>query len=337
MSLRVKCRGCRRVLSLDDSFAGAVCRCRHCRALTDVPRSPSRIEAARNRPEQPPLAASTGRVAGQHASLPTSSWTRHRRFIAIASLFSSAAVIAVIVWMATGDDASGSRFDDLASAGAAVVSAEDGLPGGETLLGQDEGPMATRDASINTFCDIPAIGRTIAFVFDRHESMTPYMDKLAFMTRSTAAKMVTHGQARFGVVASSADWPLLSAPRAVTKANVIAATSILYGGFSRQPTDLVKAVRPVADWRADQLFLVLARPVRPDRFEALLQRLQETGARTDIVALGPAARNSGDLARLARATGGVLMALGDDRFAAIFRDVQASSDSALQQFEKEPG
>ncbi len=337
MSLRVKCRGCRRVLSLDDSFAGAVCRCRHCRALTDVPRSPSRIEAVRNRPEQPPLATSTGRVTGQHAKLPTSPWTRHRRFIAVASLFSSAAVIAVIIWMATGDDASGSRLDDLASAGAAVVSAEEGLPGGRPPLGQDEGPVAARDASINTFCDIPANGRTIAFVFDSDRSMAPYMVRLAYMTQSTAAGMVTHGQARFGVVASTADRPALAAPRAVTEASVIAATSILYGGFSREPTDLVKAVRPVANWRADQLFLVLARPIRPDRLEALLQRLQETGARTDIVALGSAARDSDNLARLARATGGVLMALGDDRFAAIFRDVQASSESALQQFEKEPG
>ena len=74
MSIRMQCEGCSRNISVDDAFAGSVCRCPYCKALVVVPGSPGagssgpRPEAPVVRPESPQAPAEAAPVA--HADGP---------------------------------------------------------------------------------------------------------------------------------------------------------------------------------------------------------------------------------------------------------------------------
>lgn len=52
MAIKVRCDGCRRKISVDEAFAGGVCRCPYCGATTSVP-GPVHGGAARPRPDRP--------------------------------------------------------------------------------------------------------------------------------------------------------------------------------------------------------------------------------------------------------------------------------------------
>ena len=52
--MKVRCENCRKKISVDDGFAGSVCRCPYCKALNDVPDSSGR-RASAARPDAPPM------------------------------------------------------------------------------------------------------------------------------------------------------------------------------------------------------------------------------------------------------------------------------------------
>ena len=53
MAIRVRCKYCRKKISIDDAFAGGVCRCPYCRALVFVPVGSEAETGAAVRPQAP--------------------------------------------------------------------------------------------------------------------------------------------------------------------------------------------------------------------------------------------------------------------------------------------
>lgn len=248
---------------------------------------------------------------------------------------SAAVVLTLIVWRAraTGrSEAASIAATDLA-AGTLVAKASDA--GG--LAGPASGSEVVPAKFQNTFCDVPVTGRTVAFVVDRDASMAEYIDRVAFLTCAAAVGMQTRGVGRFGVVSAADGAPKVVRPAMVSDTSLADAASILYGGFHERRTDLSAAVGATVGWRADQLFLVVARPLPPEEIEALIQKVQESGAETHLVALGEAARLQGQsLLAVARSTGGTMLALTDERFADVFNEVRAAQATAtLEKFEEE--
>lgn len=63
MAIKIRCKQCSRRISIDEAFAGSVCRCPYCKTINNVP-SPFGPAAVGQRPDAPPTDATSGpRVA----------------------------------------------------------------------------------------------------------------------------------------------------------------------------------------------------------------------------------------------------------------------------------
>lgn len=63
MAIKIRCQRCSRRISIDEAFAGGVCRCPYCKAINNVPDAFA-LRSAQERPDAPPAGARAGpRVA----------------------------------------------------------------------------------------------------------------------------------------------------------------------------------------------------------------------------------------------------------------------------------
>lgn len=155
-------------------------------------------------------------------------------------------------------------------------------------------------------------GNTIAFVVDTDESMAPYMEDLAFFTNSVTSA-VPLGTRRFGIVrAYSEEGAYLSEVMEPTADIRPTLTTKLSTGR----TDLATALTMASGWYADQLFLVLAKPVDKQELRVLTRTAEQTGAVVNVIAIGKAAEQS-DLSAIASATRGQFFAVDDQVFSAL--------------------
>ncbi len=65
MSIKVRCKNCRKKIAIDEGFAGGVCRCPYCGALAEVPGSAG--DAGRDRPGRPDRPETPGATGGGQA------------------------------------------------------------------------------------------------------------------------------------------------------------------------------------------------------------------------------------------------------------------------------
>ena len=79
MAIRIKCQQCSRRISIDEAFAGGMCRCPYCKAISLVPESAGQGDSPRpasptERPSAPPPGRPMAPPGGEHhpASRPTS-------------------------------------------------------------------------------------------------------------------------------------------------------------------------------------------------------------------------------------------------------------------------
>ncbi len=77
--IRISCTSCKAVLSVDDAFAGGVCRCQHCGTIQVVPASlkpsskpapPPPRQATAARPAPTPSSNPVASIAAAAASIP---------------------------------------------------------------------------------------------------------------------------------------------------------------------------------------------------------------------------------------------------------------------------
>jgi DNA-directed RNA polymerase subunit RPC12/RpoP len=331
MPLRMKCTSCGKDLSLDPVFAGASCRCPHCRDLVLVARA---LGAApprpASRPAHPPLAVAAvaavrskprggtrGRsVAGAAvagiAAQSHAHWSSAKlipRTLTARLLTGGAAACLVAgallsVWLWTGEGRS--EPPTLVAHG----------PVAEPSLDDSSPPMpwepvrAIRKADPrSSYFGIPLDGQTVGLVVDNDRSMAPYVDRLAAATNALTHSPHLEGR-RFGIVRPVNRDRSFVVEVAEPSGDLEGARGMLVARIPTGDTDLPRAVLTTRGWYADQLFIVLSKQVDAHQMALLTQAAEQSGAVTHVVALGQAAEQ--DLSPIADATGGRFIPVTDE-------------------------
>lgn len=104
MSIRMRCSGCRRKMSVDDAFAGGACRCPYCRAIVLVGGRPRESDAERpyaplSRPDNPdePLVEVVEEPTA--AEPPMADPVRVQGWVTLVLMFLIVGMIAGAVWL----------------------------------------------------------------------------------------------------------------------------------------------------------------------------------------------------------------------------------------------
>ncbi len=105
--MKIRCDTCDKKIGIDDAFAGGVCRCPYCNAITYVPKADD-SSAPRSRPAAPGArpAKPTGSAAAGVADVPVAHPVRVQAWLGIIALAALMAMIATIVTIVLlrGDD-----------------------------------------------------------------------------------------------------------------------------------------------------------------------------------------------------------------------------------------
>jgi hypothetical protein len=312
MPLRMKCTSCAKELALDPVFLGASCRCYHCRNLVLVPAngaaSPTRV-----RPAFPALAVASAAALRPNAvspSLPT------------ASLGTKFALNTTAAWIITGVTALSvggglTAWMHKARNRSTAIVAAPVQPPKPPVVAEDDDPAvfdsarAMRTANPRkSYFGVPLEGSTIGFVVDDDQTMAPYIDHLSTVTNGLLACLVPQNK-RVGVVRPVSTEGSMILEAAQPSADLEGARSALVARLPSGKTDLIKGLAKTQLWYADQLFLVISKPISAEELPILTQTAEQTGAVTHVIALGAAAKQ--DLTALAQATHGQFIAVTDEQ------------------------
>jgi|CXWL01.1.fsa_nt_gi hypothetical protein len=310
MPLQRKCDHCGQVLHLDDAFAGASCRCQFCSHFISLPRTSA---SSRNgkRPVRPTLAATTAgspaliqaahRNAVAHRPTATT-WTSARR--TVSALLLAAVVIGVGLTVTINRKSESKR----ATLVATVTPAVESSASEEFVASADPQQRILAGDVRSSFFGIPLKGETIGYVIDGDATMAPFIDEVAFITNSVN-EAIPSSSRKFGIVMAVNNGGKMLVEISEPSSNLDGARSILLARVPGGKTRLQSALAATTNWYADQLFMIVSKPIQPAFAEVLAQSAAQTGAVTHVIALGEAANQ--DLSSIARNTGGEFVAVSD--------------------------
>lgn len=323
MPLEVQCNHCGRALVLDTAFVGAACRCRHCRNLMavatpgSVPNSSEKTKTRVSRPAAPTSTAARTPVRQSHVSTaattvyakPRASFIPKSPGWLAAFSISAAVLVSVPVWIISSSQ-DGTRLSPLA--GAVLV------PTGEVT----DTPELLKTDPLTHYFGIALTGNTIGYVVDGDATMAPYIDQVAFATNTVNAAF-PKGSRRFGVVQAVGEDGQTLLEVSEPANGLEGARTVLQARLPSGKTDLSKAMSVAANWYADQIFLVVSKPLAEDEIERLKSSAEQTSAVVNVIAVGGAA--SQDLSSIAEATEGQFVRVSDSDLAKLVQRQQAAS------------
>jgi len=315
MPLRIKCSHCRKTLVVDEAFMGLRARCGRCRGVLEIPMDPKRAPARpAQRPARPRLASERPvktRVKSRAALDTASGWTavlRTRTALAAMVAF-GVVLIGAVSWTLIGGSPESTR-DQLASGTASETI--------ERLEERGALPVflarVTPEQLKSQFIGVALRGDVVGIVVDRDPTMASYMQPVADI--ANALSNAQRGERRLGILRARTGEPDRVA---FSPTNALLPMKHAEPTLRVQPikdqTDLGQTLGIAAEWHADQLFLVLAKPLASGEIEALSSQARETGAVMHVVGLGAAAQT--DLTPIAQATGGSFIPLTDAELEAV--------------------
>ena len=161
---------------------------------------------------------------------------------------------------------------------------------------------------ITHYFGIPLSGKTIGYIVDGDATMASYIDNVATLTNSVN-EAIEKGTKRFGVMLAIERDGKTVVEAAEPSTDLEGARAVLTGQLASGRTDLSKALSVASNWYADEIFLVLSKPMDDDQLAILTQGAEQTSAVVHVIALGPAAQQ--DLSPIAKATGGMFVPVTD--------------------------
>ena len=180
MAIILKCSKCREHLEVDDAFAGGVCRCVHCGALSQVPLQPTTLDR-QGRPVSPPEMAKPV-VALPEAELtlriaPTRRYaaqTRRLGILAVILMLASLAMIVLIIMLMV----SYFRAAQTPPAGSNSQNGSSPTPSSSAPTGQQPQPPGNpiRDATGPAFLGLAMPDGKFAFLLNVGNSMQDSLD-----------------------------------------------------------------------------------------------------------------------------------------------------------------
>ena len=320
MPIRIKCIKCHKALELDDAFAGARCRCKFCKALQDVRATgPSRAAAVGHRPVHPPLASKS-----PHKPIPhkverktRTGLAKRRGFLIGGSALAALLAIGIVMWtQSTPTPPSFQLAQDDATEETGSIEVTSTVKDG------------ARKGNLSKFLNVPVAGQFVAVVVDADSDMRERIDGVAILTEAFAIQMQAKGR-NVGVAMATESNPVIVETMPTIELTTSSLRSTIFGRFARGQTDLVAAASAGASWRPDELFLVFGRRLDTAEIEALLQKIQQSGAHTHIIALGDA--RDQDLSALLAGVHGEIHHLSDEQLFGLAKLTRAAAITEGQQ------
>ncbi len=323
--IQITCTSCKRVLSIDDAFAGGVCRCQHCGTIQTVPAKGSAQKAAsgalkgsKTLFENKARSAGVGSGSGledladvlQSSGLSNSDLRKSPRKppappaknltpvlgIAVAVILILLVVVLFLVFRGSS------------------TSAANSPPPGQSIVGnnplpnvQNPPPAAPVAAS---FCGIPIDQSVVVYVIDNGSSSADVLDEIKSALFKSIDSLGSDRQ--FQIVFWNPDSPAYPNDHATfaVKDNIDAAKNKLQDVGAEGSTDAVAALRVAFASNPGQIFLVTAKAGDLDDslVVAASQLRGSSKAKIDCIAING---NVGDkvLANVASDSGGVFLPL----------------------------
>jgi hypothetical protein len=167
---------------------------------------------------------------------------------------------------------------------------------------------------------------TIGIVVDGDVAMGAYIDSLTFITNAVIAAMPP-GEHRVGVVMATGQQGRTLLEVMQPSTDLVGARTAMTAQLPAGRTDLPRALATTADWDADLLFLILAKPVSDAEMALLTEHAEQSRAITHVIAFGQAAEQ--DLTPIAAATGGQYLPVTDGMLAKQVNRVQQAQQARL--------
>ncbi|HWL92310.1 MAG TPA: hypothetical protein VNT79_02145 [Phycisphaerae bacterium] len=340
MPLQQKCNSCGRTLILEEVFRGAFCRCKHCRRLLRVPAAQPRTRTA-PRPEHPEYqlydladappaavqAVTSPAVVPVIVKVPKAVTGKLTRLRLVASfVLTASSSLGVAVWALTGPPAPHQGV--VVPLAASLDKLDDGGEIPENFAAENPRLAIARMDPLRSYFGIPLRGKKIGYVMDGDATMSPYGEKLAFVTNSVNGAMSKDVRG-FGVVRAEGNRRAVRVIEDVQPARQGAAGGMMLSGrLAADETNLTRAYAVTREWHADELFIVLSKWLPAVEVSALEQLAAQGEAVTHVIALGHAAENV-NLRRVAEAGGGQFVAISDGLLDALVgRHEKAGPESA---------
>jgi hypothetical protein len=341
--IRIACTNCRQVLTIDDAFAGGVCRCQHCGTIQTVPSTAAGSEVAVGGPNLggarvgptngspfagPGLGDGTGlddlagavassglssrrlrhpgaTAGGPAATAPRRAAPDRQNLVPLFAITGAVIVVllGVIVYLATR------------SAPPPTPAASDGQQA--TTTGRPAPPAAAAAAN---FCGTPLTGDTVVYVLDRGEATQEIFGALKDATLKSAASLGSDHHFQIVFWSNGGDEPTAypaAGPAYATQDNVEAARRTLDDVSAYGQTDAKPAVALALTHHPDVIVLATAKGWVLDEqwTKDLIAARGSAPTRFDTFSLGgtnPDPAAAPPLKALADRTGGAYAVISND-------------------------
>ena len=293
MGMRVECPECSKEISIDEAFAGGVCRCPYCKALAIVPAAPSgaRPDApeAESRPDAPQIRRASAEEAAaleaRQAVIPTASPVRAQGILTIVLLSALLLMVAGGAWMVWG----------YGKAGKDTTGPPSTLPAAapNPFVAGTSGP-ALADVKLQP---------PVAYVIDAGAAMEPTYDMAVGMVRVSIRSL--SGDAAFNVVRCRNTGPEVMAAAAAPGGELGERQAKAFLGTDAVPegvSDVAAALAKALELKPKTIVLLVRKPL--DATEDVETAAREQGVTIDTIALDGDQFAQEILANLAEATGG---------------------------------
>jgi len=295
--MRVRCQQCSKKISIDEAFAGGMCRCPYCGTVTKAGKGPAAVVtgARPDRPDRPdtPVAAAPAAAAEAAEAIPLARPVLIQGITALVLLGLLVAMIAFVVIF---------YF--------ALIRQPTGDNGGPTP------PGPTRPADDNGEGDTQAkltLTPPVVYVIDCSAGMSQFYDPAGVIVRISARQLGAEGRFRLlvvrddGVKALSGDWT--TGGSAADEGITDFVNSHAPGGA----TDLTAAVTEAIKLSPKTVLVLAAKsPGEPAELAALAK---SAGCAISCVSLGGYVDVTGPMDDLAQRTGGKCLSFTNSELA----------------------
>ena len=329
MPLQVQCRSCGRVLVLNDAFAGGRCRCQHCRTINAVPNSRQSSPTGNlHRPSRPLLVGELPSrnmpVAAEAVHVKPSTGrrsARNRRVVTLGRISGALGALAFLVglpacYFALSASEAPTVHQTIARVDTDRAAELSHLKGTELA-------MVTADP-LKTYFGLSLDGGIIGYVVDGDTTMSPYIDRVATITNAVNSTFVP-GSKRYGIARAYGENGQTLVEVAEPIGDLEGSRLTLSARAASGETNLSSALAVTPDWFADQIFLVMSKPVEASEIQRLASTAEQTGAIVNVIALGEAASQP-QLAEVANATRGKFVPVTDAMLSELVARQRAALD-----------
>ena len=290
--MKIRCDDCRKKISVDDAFAGGVCRCPYCKAIVTVAGDSTKVshvvrpDAPIARPGAPDVAAPPAAIAEEEIPMARPVMIQGVVTIVLLGLLAVMLVVGVFLVVHLVGDSNGDQ-------------APPPPPPAINAFGWSVPSTVAGDIKIET---------PVVYVVDGGSSMGRMLDFALRMTRASVRSL--KGDQKFNVVISMEEGDRVLSPEGVggglagdKKASEFIEQAV-DAGAGYGASDLARAMDAAIEKKPRTVVLFISKKQVPDG-AALAEKLKAAGVKVVALSLNSDPSSIQSAAKLAETTGGV--------------------------------